>query len=133
MLLIQIIPCNIQSFAESLEMNDFPFTEEFDHVVDIGIIGKPKDIIIGHPGFLLRSQILGQIHAPGGISTVVVCQLFTVYVNVSRGVRTADLKIVKISCGKLAFVLQFLGGGQITQGSFYLYRLGKPRLLYLKA
>lgn len=28
MLLIQIIPCNIQGFAESLEMNDFPFSQE---------------------------------------------------------------------------------------------------------
>ena len=52
MLLIQIIPCNIQSFTEPLEMNDFPFPQELNHVIDIGVIGKPENIIVGDSGFL---------------------------------------------------------------------------------
>ena len=34
-------------------MDNFPFPEEFDDIIYIGIIGKPKNIIISDPGFLL--------------------------------------------------------------------------------
>ena len=39
--------------AEALEMNDFPFPEEFDHIVYIRIVAEPQNVVIGGPGLLL--------------------------------------------------------------------------------
>ena len=41
-----------QAFAEALEVDDLPGPEELDDVVDVRIIGKAKNVIVGHPGFL---------------------------------------------------------------------------------
>ena len=37
---------------ESLEVNNFPFTQKADHIVDIRIVGQAEDIVIGKAGFL---------------------------------------------------------------------------------
>ena len=34
-------------------MDDLPFPEEFDDVVDVGIVAEPEDVVIGDPGLLL--------------------------------------------------------------------------------
>ncbi len=39
-------------FTESLKVNDFPFPQEFDHIIYIRIIGEPQNIFIGDTGFL---------------------------------------------------------------------------------
>lgn len=51
----------MDAFAESLEVDDLPFTEEFDHIVDIRIITEPKDVVIGNACFLFRRQIFNKI------------------------------------------------------------------------
>ena len=52
-LCIQLVVCETKCFSETLEMHDLPRTQEFDYIVDIRVIRQPKDIIIGHSGFLL--------------------------------------------------------------------------------
>ena len=42
-------------------MHDFPFPQETDYIADIRVVGQAENIIIGEPGFLLRSHILRQI------------------------------------------------------------------------
>ena len=59
--LIQFFPEQLNRLTESLEMNHFPFTQELDHIIHIRIVGQPKDIVVGHPGFLLGSQVFRQI------------------------------------------------------------------------
>ena len=48
-------------FAETLKMNDFPFTEKSNNIVHVGIVTQPEDIIIGHSGLLLCGKIFGKI------------------------------------------------------------------------
>ena len=50
--LIQLLAQQFDTFPKSLEMDDFPFPQELNHVIDIGVIGKPKNIIVGDSGFL---------------------------------------------------------------------------------
>ena len=52
MLLIQMIPCNIQCFAESLEMNDFPFSQEAKGCQHGGVISQVDEVFISRPCFL---------------------------------------------------------------------------------
>ena len=39
--LIQLFPQQLHCFAKSLEVDNFPFPKELDHIVDIRIVGKP--------------------------------------------------------------------------------------------
>ncbi len=48
-------------FAKTLEMDNFPFPEETDHIVDVRIIRQAEDVVIGEAGLLLCSQILSQV------------------------------------------------------------------------
>ena len=48
-------------FTEALEVDDFPLTQETDHIVDIRIVGKTKNIIIGKAGLLFCRQVLGKV------------------------------------------------------------------------
>ena len=51
--LVQLLTQQFHRLAKSLEMDDLPFSEEFNHIVHIRIIGEPENVIIGDPGFLL--------------------------------------------------------------------------------
>lgn len=51
-LLIQLFTQQLDCFPKPLEMNDFPFSQEFDHIVYIRVITEPQDIIIGGAGLL---------------------------------------------------------------------------------
>ena len=53
MLLIQIIPCNIQSFTEPLEMNDFPFPQEAQWCQNGRIFRQIDQVFISASGFLI--------------------------------------------------------------------------------
>lgn len=52
-LLIHLLLSKAQSFTKALEVDDFPLTQEFDHVVDVRIVRQTQDIVISHPRFLL--------------------------------------------------------------------------------
>ena len=55
--LVQFLPEQLNGFAEPLEVNNFPFTQEFDHVIHIRVIRNPQDIIIGCACLLLWERI----------------------------------------------------------------------------
>ena len=38
-------------------MDDLPFPEEFDYVIDIRVIAEPQDIIVSGTGFLFWERI----------------------------------------------------------------------------
>lgn len=46
---LQFVKC----FTETLEMRYLALTQEFYHVIDIGIVGKTKNIVICRSCFLL--------------------------------------------------------------------------------
>lgn len=50
---VQPVLHQTQPFAEALEVDDFPSTQEFDDVVDIRVIGKPQNVVVGDAGLLL--------------------------------------------------------------------------------
>ena len=52
MLLIQMIPGNIQSFTEPLEVHDFPFSQEAQRCQNSGIISQIDEIFVSVPCFL---------------------------------------------------------------------------------
>ena len=52
MLLIHIIPCNIQGFAKPLEVNDLSFPQETKGSQYFRVIGHVDEIFISRPGFL---------------------------------------------------------------------------------
>ena len=62
MLLVQIIPCNIQSFAESLEVYDFPFAQETEGSQNSRVFRQVDEIFISAPCFLFCSQILALLN-----------------------------------------------------------------------
>ena len=55
--LIQLPAQQVDGLAKPLEMDDLPFPEELDDIVDIGIIAQPQDVVIGDPGLLLWERI----------------------------------------------------------------------------
>lgn len=48
-------------FAEPLEVDHLPLAQELDDVVHVRVVAEAEDVVVGHPGLLLRRQILGQI------------------------------------------------------------------------
>ena len=54
-LLIQFFAKKLYRFAKTLEMNDFPFSQEFDHIVYIRVIGQSQNVVIGHTRLLFCS------------------------------------------------------------------------------
>ena len=50
---IHFVFCQPQSFAEALEVNNFPGPEKFDDVADVRVVGEAEDIVVGYAGFLL--------------------------------------------------------------------------------
>ena len=51
-LLVQIVTSNIQCLAESLEMNDFPFSQETKRSQYGRVIGQVDKVFISRPCFL---------------------------------------------------------------------------------
>lgn len=51
-------------FAEALKMDNLPFPQEADSIVDIRVVAETEDIVVGDAGFLLccglvRTTFLG--------------------------------------------------------------------------
>lgn len=60
MLLIQMISCNFQCFAKSLEMHHFSFTQETQRCQNIWIICQINQIFIGTACFLFCCTIVSR-------------------------------------------------------------------------
>lgn len=58
---VQIVLCYAQSFAESLKMNDFPFSQEFYRITYIRIVSKPENIVVGCTCLLLCCHVLSKV------------------------------------------------------------------------
>ena len=52
MLPFQVVTGNFQSFAEPLEVNDLPLTQEAQRGEDFGVIGQVDEVFVGGAGFL---------------------------------------------------------------------------------
>ena len=68
----------------------------------LGIYGFVRRIVHRDAEERFVGQPLGDIHAPGGIAAVVVCELHSVKIHVCRGVGTAEFKIILLCLGQLA-------------------------------
>lgn len=58
---VQMLLNRAESFAETLEMNNFTFPKEADGVADFRVFDDTEDVVVGGAGFLFRRQILEQI------------------------------------------------------------------------
>ena len=56
-----LVPSCTLRFAEALEVDDFPSPEELDDVVDIRVVGKTQDVVVGDPCLLLGSQVFSKV------------------------------------------------------------------------
>ena len=50
---IHLLFAQAQALAKTLEMDNFPLTQETDDVVYVRVVGQPQNVIIGKTGFLL--------------------------------------------------------------------------------
>ena len=60
-LFIQPLSGETEPFAEALEVHDLSCAEELDDVADIRIVGKAKDVVVGHTRLLLGGKVFGEI------------------------------------------------------------------------
>lgn len=58
---IHIVLRDAQRVAEALVVSDFTLTQEFDRIAHIGIVHEAQDVVVGHPCFLFRSEVLVEI------------------------------------------------------------------------
>lgn len=42
-------------------MDDLPLPQEFNDLIDVGIVTEPQNVVVGNPSFLLCCQVLRQI------------------------------------------------------------------------
>jgi len=43
-------------FAETLEVDDFTFAEEFDHITNVRVIHKPQNVVVGYSRLLFPCE-----------------------------------------------------------------------------
>ena len=60
-LLVQLLPEELDAFSKALEVDYLPFPQELDYIVYVWVIGKPQNIVVGYPCFLLCGQVLRQV------------------------------------------------------------------------
>lgn len=51
--LVQLPAQQFNGFTEPLEMDDLPFPEELDDIIDIGVVAQAQNVVIGDPRLLL--------------------------------------------------------------------------------
>ena len=56
-LIVGFVLCDSQAIAEALVMHDFSGAQEADDVLNIGVIGKAQDIVIGQACLLFGGQV----------------------------------------------------------------------------
>ena len=49
------------SFAKALVVDNLALAEEFDNVVDVGIVTEAQDVIVGNPCLLLGGEVLVEV------------------------------------------------------------------------
>ena len=49
---VQLFAKQFNGFTKSLKMNDLPFPEETDNIIDVRIVAKAQDIVVSDTGFL---------------------------------------------------------------------------------
>lgn len=42
-------------------MDNLPLPQKLDRVAHVRVIHQPQDVVVGHPGFLFGSEVLGQV------------------------------------------------------------------------
>ena len=58
---VKVILRDAEGIAEALIMHDLALAEEFDHVVDVGVVRQTQDIVIGRARLLLSGEVLIKI------------------------------------------------------------------------
>ena len=58
---VQIILSYSHSVAKALEVNYLALTQELDDVVNVGVVGKTENIVIGRASLLLSRQVLVKV------------------------------------------------------------------------
>ena len=58
---VEVILRDAEGVAEALIMHDLALAEEFDHVVDVGVVGQTQDIVVGRARLLLGGEVLVKI------------------------------------------------------------------------
>ena len=58
---VHLLFAQAQTLAKSLEVDNFPLSQKTDDVVDIWVIGKAENVIIGEAGLLLGRQVFSQV------------------------------------------------------------------------
>lgn len=51
--MIQFLTQKLDRLAKALEVDNFPFPQEFDNVIHVRIVRKPQNIVIGNACLLL--------------------------------------------------------------------------------
>ena len=51
----------VKGFAKALEVNNFTFTQEFNYIVNIRIVGNAKNVVVGCTCFLFCCQVLNKV------------------------------------------------------------------------
>ena len=65
-------------------------------VCHLGIDAVVGSIVNGDDQQIFISQSFGQVHAPGGVTAIVVSQVLTVQIHISGGVGTIDFQVVAL-------------------------------------
>lgn len=60
-LFVQPVFGQAQTFAEALEVDDLPGTQELDGIIDVRIIGQAQNVVVGQARLLFGGQILRQV------------------------------------------------------------------------
>ena len=71
---VDLILGDADSLAEPLEMDQLPFPQEADGVLDVGVVDQPEDVVVGKPRLLFRRHVFmqvgegvaGDLERPGG-------------------------------------------------------------------
>ena len=58
---VEVILRDAEGVGKALIMHDLALAEEFDHVVDVGVVGQAQDIVVGRARLLLGGEVLVKI------------------------------------------------------------------------
>ena len=58
---VEVILRDAEGIGKALIMHDLALAEEFDHVVDVGVVRQTQDIVVGRARLLLGGEVLVEI------------------------------------------------------------------------
>ena len=59
--MVELFRHETQRLTEALEMDDLPLTQESNHVIYVGIVREPENVIVGGARLLFGGKVLGEI------------------------------------------------------------------------